>query len=224
MTVELTPEAVAQVLDGVTPGPWAVDGPPYNQVIWSDAENRVAFMAHSNGLDDARDIANARFIAWAREAVPALAAERDALAARLAEVEAERDAWRKEPESSEAWCAGNQFALDRLCAVLKVDPATVDWDGSDGSLTEEADGLIWRIVLPYIESAEAETARLTAELAEARTVQGAAKVLLDDPLSAPRLGISAMFAGEPVPTVTSYADLDATIHCWLTVIAKGDKV
>ncbi len=84
---DISPENVARMLDGVTPGPWHAAGPPWNQIIYSSGENRVAFTAHSNGLDDDRDIATARFIAWAREAVPALAAERDALAARLAEVE-----------------------------------------------------------------------------------------------------------------------------------------
>jgi len=87
----------------------------------------------------------------------------EALVARLAEVEADRDAWRTEPESNDAWCAGNQFALDRLCAVLKVDPATVDWDGSDGSLTEEADSLIWRIVQAHTEAAESALARARAD-------------------------------------------------------------
>lgn len=56
------------------------------------------------------------------------------------------DNWRDDPAADERWCAGNEFALNRLCAVLKVDPDTVDWDGSDGSLQEEADALIWRIL------------------------------------------------------------------------------
>jgi len=48
-----------------TPGPWRVDGPPWNQIIWSDADNRVCFMAHSSGLDDERDIATAHLVAAA---------------------------------------------------------------------------------------------------------------------------------------------------------------
>lgn len=48
-----------------TPGPWTVDGPPHNQIVWSDAENRVCFLAHTNGLDDERDIATGRLIAAA---------------------------------------------------------------------------------------------------------------------------------------------------------------
>lgn len=46
-----------------TPGPWRHDGPHWNAIIWSDADNRIAFMAHSNGLDDDRDEANASRIA-----------------------------------------------------------------------------------------------------------------------------------------------------------------
>lgn len=57
-----------------------------------------------------------------------------------------RDGWRNDPENSEAWCAGNDYALTRLCKVLGVDPDKVDWDGSDGSRDEEADALIWRIL------------------------------------------------------------------------------
>lgn len=46
-----------------TKGPWNLDGPVWNQIIWTDAENRICFMAHSDGLNDARDLANARRIA-----------------------------------------------------------------------------------------------------------------------------------------------------------------
>jgi hypothetical protein len=71
---DISPENVARMLEGVTPGPWHAAGPPWNQIIYSSSENRVAFTAHSNGLDDDRDLATARFIAYAREAVPALSA------------------------------------------------------------------------------------------------------------------------------------------------------
>ena len=54
---ELTDEAVKALLDGATPGPWRADGEPWNRVVWSSADNRVCFMAHSNGLNDERDIA-----------------------------------------------------------------------------------------------------------------------------------------------------------------------
>ena len=57
-----------------------------------------------------------------------------------------KDDWRNDPESDERWIAGNEYALTRLCAVVGVDPKDVSWDGSDGSLEEEADALIWRIL------------------------------------------------------------------------------
>lgn len=64
-----------------TPGPWRVDGDPWNRIVWTFPENRVCFMSHSNGLDDARDIATSELVA----ASPALAAE---LLAARAKIEA----------------------------------------------------------------------------------------------------------------------------------------
>lgn len=58
-----------------------------------------------------------------------------------------RSDWRNDPEGDEAWIAGNNHVLDRLCKVLKVDPGSVDWDGSDGSLNEETDALLRRICM-----------------------------------------------------------------------------
>ena len=48
-----------------TPGPWTVDGPPDNQIVWSGTDERVCFLAHSNGRDEERDIATGRLIAAA---------------------------------------------------------------------------------------------------------------------------------------------------------------
>lgn len=58
-----------------TKGPWDLDGPVWNQIIWTDAENRICFMAHSNGLNDARDLANARRIARVPDMEAALIAQ-----------------------------------------------------------------------------------------------------------------------------------------------------
>ena len=44
-----------RLLAAATEAPWAVDGPPNNQIIWSGPESRVAFMAHSDGCDVERD-------------------------------------------------------------------------------------------------------------------------------------------------------------------------
>ena len=84
MTIDTSTAAVTRLLENVTPGPWHVDGPLWNQIIWSSSDNRVCFMAHTSGLDDARDLATAAFIAAARDLVPALLAERDAALAEVA--------------------------------------------------------------------------------------------------------------------------------------------
>ncbi|TCV66323.1 hypothetical protein [Neorhizobium sp. S3-V5DH] len=55
-----------------TPGPWTVDGAPDNQIVWSGPDNRVCFLAHSNGRDEDRDISNGRLIAAAPELLLAL--------------------------------------------------------------------------------------------------------------------------------------------------------
>lgn len=55
-----------------TPGPWTVDGPAHNQIVWSSPENRVCFLAHSNGEHPERDFANGRLIAASPELLAAL--------------------------------------------------------------------------------------------------------------------------------------------------------
>lgn len=75
-----------------TPGPWYVDGPPSNQIVWSDAENRVCFMAHTDGEDDERDIATARLIA----AAPDYKAARDSLFSAIEHGDEMHRAWLKE--------------------------------------------------------------------------------------------------------------------------------
>jgi hypothetical protein len=60
----LDPEHLARLIEAATPGPWTVDGPPSNQIIWRDGENRVCFMAHSNGRDERRDEATAALIVY----------------------------------------------------------------------------------------------------------------------------------------------------------------
>ena len=91
----MTDDEIRALLDEATPGPWRADGEPWNRIVWSSADNRICFMAHSNGLDDARDIATSNLAA----AAPALAnaalearAEVTTLRDRLAVVGRERDA------------------------------------------------------------------------------------------------------------------------------------
>lgn len=68
-----------------TPGPWTVDGPPSNLIVWSSAENRVCFLAHSNGLDDDRDIATGLLIAAAPDLLEAAKAAKKFLETDLVE-------------------------------------------------------------------------------------------------------------------------------------------
>lgn len=84
MTDLITAEAAKKLMDGTTPGPWAADGDPWNRIIWSSAENRVCFMAHSNGLNDDQDMATSRLVA----AAPDLARTVIALHAQLADAQA----------------------------------------------------------------------------------------------------------------------------------------
>ena len=85
---KLTDEAVKALLDGATPGPWRADGEPWNRVVWSSAENRVCFMAHSNGLNDERDIATSNLAAAAPDLARALLDARAELAQARAEAQA----------------------------------------------------------------------------------------------------------------------------------------
>jgi len=78
-----------------TSGPWNADGPVWNLVVYSSLENRICFMAHSNGLNDDRDIANSRLIAQAPTLATDLAAALDEVARldrdrRLAEAQVDR--------------------------------------------------------------------------------------------------------------------------------------
>lgn len=69
---DLTNEQVRALLDGATPGPWRADGAPWNRIVWSSADNRVCFMAHSSGLNDARDTATSNLVAAAPDLARAL--------------------------------------------------------------------------------------------------------------------------------------------------------
>jgi hypothetical protein len=94
--IDTSAEAVAKMLGGVTPGPWWVveDRSTWG---WVEVDGPSIKIASPTAATDLTDMdaqtrrAEARFIAYAREAVPALAAERDALAARVAELESDRD-------------------------------------------------------------------------------------------------------------------------------------
>jgi len=115
MTYPLSPEAVAQLVadrEAGTPGPWHFDGPVWNQIIWTDGENRLCFMAHSNGLNDDRDIANARRIA----SLPDIEAAYLTLAAENATLRSENDIWTERATDAELNWANCTRLAQRLRA------------------------------------------------------------------------------------------------------------
>ena len=80
--IDTSPAAIAAIMDWVTPGPWRVG--PVDDCRVEDANgNEVSQIDGDYNHPDLWPImeANARFIAAARELVPALAAERDELRA-----------------------------------------------------------------------------------------------------------------------------------------------
>ena len=115
MTSPLSPEAVAQMVadrEAGTPGPWHFDGPVWNQIIWTDGENRLCFMAHSNGLNDDRDIANARRIA----SLPDIEAAYLTLVAENATLRSENDIWTERATDAELNWANCTRLAQRLRA------------------------------------------------------------------------------------------------------------
>jgi len=78
-------QQIKALVEKATEGPWNVDGPPNNQIIWSSPEERVCFMAHSDGKDEERDIATAALIVLLRNNV-------DQILTALSEAERMREA------------------------------------------------------------------------------------------------------------------------------------
>mgnify|MGYP003514621241 CR=1 FL=1 len=174
---DLTDEAVKALLDGATPGPWRADGEPWNRIVWSSADNRVCFMAHSSGLNDARDIATSNLVAAAPDLARALLDARaelarvktDAAAAMALVVEraakiATRH-WEGEPEDSIAMEAAIRALApaDGLAAVeaLRVEARenAMQALASMGQAQEAYEAQL---------EAEAERDRIAAELATLR--------------------------------------------------------
>lgn len=81
-----------------TKGPWHFDGPPDNHIIWTADGERVAFMAHSAGLDEDRDTATARLISAAPELLAALQEANAAINSAMAQVDAE---WRNHDKAGD---------------------------------------------------------------------------------------------------------------------------
>lgn len=80
--VDTSTEAVTKLLDGVTPGPWSAESghvQQNGQLYWQVTDKNHAIMQNQFCWCQGDHAANARFIAAARDLVPALLAERDAL-------------------------------------------------------------------------------------------------------------------------------------------------
>jgi hypothetical protein len=194
VTTDITPENVERMLEGVTEGPWRSDsafcrdnqarrvalpdrfGVPSATIAecvenWHEAEEynepRVSWKEAE---------ANARFIAYARQAVPALAAERDALAVRLAEVEAERDEERIQAMYERAFKDEARAETDEAEARAKAARWNVDESGNlirlcrgEHPKAEACEGHEELFVpIARAEAAEARESKLIAELSELR--------------------------------------------------------
>lgn len=102
-TIDTSTEAVERLLEDVTPGPWVVDeGGSYCDVVtdYGDGVFGEDFII----CEDAHQ--NARFIAAARDLVPALLKDRDEARAKLdAAVDALRTINILDPEEFTDWCS-----------------------------------------------------------------------------------------------------------------------
>lgn len=130
-TIDTSPEAIAALLDGVTPGPWNVCNYDAGDCTWYDHNGPCPSVQASEDLDcaivhwdgfkqkywsacngDNRQIqANARFIAAARELVPALAAERDEARALLALISTKQGIGHAAPADASAALAARDAAM-----------------------------------------------------------------------------------------------------------------
>jgi hypothetical protein len=117
--IDTSAEAVARMLDGVTPGPWTEHdkGKHPNGFVAGAIEDYEhgpdkPVVAYVVGMNVA---GNRRFIAWSRDAVPALAVERDRLAAQLTEARAAWEAFKGATVSDDHFAA-----VDRLDKALGV--------------------------------------------------------------------------------------------------------
>jgi hypothetical protein len=127
---DISPEGVAKMLDGVTPGPWTAE-PHENE----DTAKYFWYVVHGGIIFEVEDLSdnvlatavgsrttdrherNARFIAYAREAVPALST-------RLAEVEAERDSALRQLGRADRLAEAAETRVAELEAVIAND---ADW-------------------------------------------------------------------------------------------------
>lgn len=107
--IDTTPEAIAALLDGVTPGPWrAVAAGGHDQLNEVVSDTPFVSVADADG-------ANVSFIAAARDLVPALAAE-------IARLTTERDAaWNAAIRAAAEACDwGDIYGDNAVRAILAL--------------------------------------------------------------------------------------------------------
>jgi hypothetical protein len=120
MTTPTDAETVAKMLQGVSPGPWTADvTDPSDVVVWASPgpqqnDELIANIGHT--FQPVRvafdcDAANARFIAWARDAVPALAA-------RVADVGEPLEHWIDEAFKQRARAETAEARITELEAII----------------------------------------------------------------------------------------------------------
>lgn len=132
----ITPEQAQKLLDGATRGPWQADGDPWNRIVWSSAENRVCFMAHTNGLDDARDIATSDLVA----AAPDLARSLIATHAELTKMETRaKEAEDRNAEWADRTEAAERLAADRLDHIVAAEAQLAEAQKREATETARAD-------------------------------------------------------------------------------------
>lgn len=84
---------------------------------------------------------------WAlREAFVAGAKWQRALTAPPVDEGKVREDWRDDPAADERWCAGLDYGQNQLCAVLGVDPKTVNWDAATETLDGDVQSVIGNIL------------------------------------------------------------------------------
>jgi len=181
MTDLTSPDAVAKMMEGVTPGPWRCGANRQTLIIHGDHGGRIADTFQSYKMEY-RDKANARFIAWTREAVPALSAK-------LADVTAERDALTgiltrssdqirnlARAEAAEAAAAESEGNLAH--ALHQLDDAEARVTELEALVKAYEDGTVPNLTAVYLAGGKDMADKLKAAEALARDPKHAAKVLL----------------------------------------------
>lgn len=171
-TIDTTPEAIAALLDGVTPGPWRVEHE--TTLIWGHcdqddttdrgmgypvSECRISPVSSwARGPDAGAGEANARFIAAARELVPALAAE-------IARLTADRDALSVELHEArmQAISDGAQFQMAMEDLAAERDEALIRAERSERAERAAHDAA--NTAIKQRDEARAQAAAVTKEAA-----------------------------------------------------------